>query len=175
MGQLLLFFLCSFSGFFSYVGSILVTNHFLLLLIDRYILAIQKTITNYCDTLWSVVIFWTSSDALPPEALALSNPFQKAPFFAVLMYALYGHRRYFTFKRKYQQYGPCFRLSLGFLYDVRFMNKVIILRKLHVTIKTFTPSFFNLFSLSLKRIKRVVIRVIRKKLSSFTLQLSIYS
>ena len=115
MGQLLLFFLCNFSGFFSYVGGILVTNQFLLLLIDRCILAIQKTITNYCDTLWSVAIFWTSSEALPPEALALSNPFQKTPFFAVLMYALCGHRRYFTFKRKYQQYGPCFQTISRFL------------------------------------------------------------
>ena len=33
MGQLLLFFLCNFSCFFSYVGGIPVTNHFSLLLI----------------------------------------------------------------------------------------------------------------------------------------------
>ena len=46
MGQLLLFFLCNFSSFFSYVGGILVTNHFSLLLIDRYILAIQQIITH---------------------------------------------------------------------------------------------------------------------------------
>ena len=44
MGQLLLFFLCNFSSFFSYVGGIPV-NHFSLLLIDRYILAIQQIIT----------------------------------------------------------------------------------------------------------------------------------
>ena len=25
------------------------------------------------------------------------------------MYALYGHPRYFKFKQKYQQYGPCFQ------------------------------------------------------------------
>ena len=35
MGQLLLFFLCNFSSFFSYVRGIPVTNHFSLLLIDR--------------------------------------------------------------------------------------------------------------------------------------------
>ena len=46
MGQLLLFFLCNFSSFFSYVGGIPVTNHFSLLLIDRYILAIQQIITH---------------------------------------------------------------------------------------------------------------------------------
>ena len=46
MDQLLLFFLCNFSSFFSYVGGIPVTNHFSLLLIDRYILAIQQIITH---------------------------------------------------------------------------------------------------------------------------------
>ena len=46
MGQLLLFFLCNVSNFFSYVGGILVTNHISLLSIDRYILAIQQIITH---------------------------------------------------------------------------------------------------------------------------------
>ena len=51
MGQLLLFFLCNVSSFFSYVGGIRVTNHFSLFdryiwLIDRYILAIQQIITH---------------------------------------------------------------------------------------------------------------------------------
>ena len=46
MGQLLLFFLYNFSSFFSYVRGIPVTNHFSLLLIDRYILAIQQIITH---------------------------------------------------------------------------------------------------------------------------------
>ena len=64
MGQLLLFFLCNFSSFFSYVGGILVTNHFSLLLIDRYILAIQQIITHeehFRYSFWSVAIFWTAS------------------------------------------------------------------------------------------------------------------
>ena len=34
MGQLLLFLLSSFRSFFSYVGGVLVTNHFSLLLLD---------------------------------------------------------------------------------------------------------------------------------------------
>ena len=46
MGQLLLFFLCNFSSFFSYAKDILVINHFSLLLIDRYILAIHYIITH---------------------------------------------------------------------------------------------------------------------------------
>ena len=67
MGQLLLFFLCNFSSFFSYVRGIPVTNHFSLLLIDRYILAIQQIITHKEHlrySFWSVAIFWTSSEAL---------------------------------------------------------------------------------------------------------------
>ena len=31
------------------------------------------------------------------------------------MYALYGHPRYFMFKRKHQQYGPCFQTIFPFL------------------------------------------------------------
>ena len=56
MGQLLLFFLCNFSSFFSYVGDVLVTNLFSLLSIDRYILAIQQIITdeNICETLFDL-------------------------------------------------------------------------------------------------------------------------
>ena len=36
-------------------------------------------------------------------------------FFAVFMYALYGHPRYFKFRRKYQQYGPCLQTIFPFL------------------------------------------------------------
>ena len=46
MDQSLLFFLCNSSIFFSYVGGIPVTNHFLLLLTERYILAIHQIITH---------------------------------------------------------------------------------------------------------------------------------
>ena len=69
MGQLLLFFLCNLSSYFKYVGGILVTNHFSLLLIDSYIFAIQQIITyeeHLQYTFWSVAIFWTASEALPP-------------------------------------------------------------------------------------------------------------
>ena len=60
MGQLLLFFLCNFSSSFSYVGGIPVTNHFSLLLIDRYsyILAIQQIRTHkrsICDSLFDLL------------------------------------------------------------------------------------------------------------------------
>ena len=69
MGQLLLFFLCNFSNFFSNLGGIPVTNDLLLLLIDRYILVIQQIITHkehFRYSFWSVAIFWTSSEALAP-------------------------------------------------------------------------------------------------------------
>ena len=69
MGHLLLFFLWNFSSFFSFVRGIPVTNNFSLLLIDRYILAIQQIATHkehlrYFS--WSVAIFWTSSEAFAP-------------------------------------------------------------------------------------------------------------
>ena len=76
-----------------------------------------------------------------------------------------------------------FQVSLNFDYveeilenmmsDLCF-NEVIILRKIQVTMKTFTPPFFNHFSLNLNRKKRVVMRALRKKLYIFTLQLQIY-
>ena len=49
------------------------------------------------------------------KSFSLSNSSQKLPFFAVLIYALYGHPRYFKFKRKYQQYGACFQTTFPFL------------------------------------------------------------
>ena len=45
MGQLLLFFCATSEAFLAYAGGALVTNPFSLLLIDRYILAIQHIIT----------------------------------------------------------------------------------------------------------------------------------
>ena len=69
MGQLLFFFLCNFSSVFTYVGGIPATNHFSLLLTDRYILATQQIITykeHIPYSFWSVAIFWTSSEALAP-------------------------------------------------------------------------------------------------------------
>ena len=55
--RLLLFFLCNFSNFFSYVGGILVNNLFSLLLIDVYILAIPQIIRHeeHCDTLFDML------------------------------------------------------------------------------------------------------------------------
>ena len=42
--------------------------------------------------------------------------------------------------------------------DLYLMKRVIILKKRHVTMKTFTPPFINHFRLSLNRKKRVVMR-----------------
>ena len=70
MGHLLLFFPYNFSSFLSYVGSIVVTNHFSLFLIDKYILAIQQIITlkeHLRYSFWSAAaIFWTASEPLAP-------------------------------------------------------------------------------------------------------------
>ena len=112
MNHLLLFFLCNFCSFFSYVGGVLVTNLFSLLLADSYILTIQQIITHEEHlrySFWSVAIFWTASEALAPSSqqqkvaktaskpFSLNNSSQKPPFFVVLMYALCGHPRYFEF------------------------------------------------------------------------------
>ena len=61
MGQLLLFFLCNCSSFFSYVRVIPVTNHFSLLLIARHILAIQQ-ITTHKEHLRYFFYLWRSSE-----------------------------------------------------------------------------------------------------------------
>ena len=55
----------------------------------------------------------------------------KSNHFSVLMYFVNGHPRYFKFKRKYQQYDPCYpRLSFGFLllcFNIRhFRFKILI-------------------------------------------------
>ena len=129
---------------FSYTGGIVVTNHFPLLLTDRYILAIQQIITHKEHlqySFWSVAIFGRVSEALRPwsqqqklanttsESLSLSNSSQKSPFFAVLMYTLYGHPRYFKFKWKYQQYGPCFQTIFPFPMTMHKLHLTTILKK----------------------------------------------
>ena len=55
------------------------------------------------------------------------------------------------------------------------MEKVIILKKIEVAMKTFAPLFLNNFSLNLNRKKRLVMRAMRKKLNIFTAQLLIYN
>ena len=70
MNQLLLYFLCNFSSFLV-TWEVFLTNHFSLLLIDKYILAIQQIITykeHLQYSFWSVAIFWTSSEALAPRS-----------------------------------------------------------------------------------------------------------
>ena len=148
MGLLLLFFMCNFSICFSCVGGILVTNHFSLLVIDRYILAIQEIIIHQKHlrySFWAAAIFWTALEDLAPwlqeqkvakttsKSLWLSNSSQKSPFllFTVTpdMYTLYGHPRNLKFKQKYQQWGPYFQTIFPFLitmfkFKLTFQNKI---------------------------------------------------
>ena len=122
------FFLCNFNRFLvTYVRDILVTNHFSLLLIDRYILAIHQII-NICHSFSSVVIFWTVSEALAPwskqqkvakttsKLSSLSNSSQKPSFFAVLMYALYGHLRISNSRENINNTSRVSRLYFCFLW-----------------------------------------------------------
>ena len=114
MGQLLLFFLCNCSSFFSYVGVILVTNHFSL----RYIFAIQQIIKhtrsicnllNCLRSLGTMVITTQKVAKTVSKSFSLCNSSLKLPFFAVFIYVRYGHPKYFKFKRKYQHYDSCFQ------------------------------------------------------------------
>ena len=118
MGQLLLFFLCNFSTFFRNVGGILVTNHFSLLLNDRYILAIQQIITHK-----ELYTPWHHNHNNKPQShFDWAIPHKSHHFFAVLMHALYDHPRYFKFQRKYQQHGPCFQTIFPFLMTMIFRS-----------------------------------------------------
>ena len=56
-------------------------------------------------------------------SFSLSNSSQKLPFFAVLMYALYGHPRYFKFKWK--QYGSCFQTIFPFFMTMMWSSTII--------------------------------------------------
>ena len=59
------------------------------------------------------------------KSVSLSNSSQKPPFFAVLLYALYGQPRYFKFKRKYQQHSPCFPTICPFLMTMAMYNVLV--------------------------------------------------
>ena len=66
-GSVIALFSVQLQQFFSYVRGVFVTNRFLRLLIDRYILAIQQIITHEEHLRYSflfVAIFWTASEAL---------------------------------------------------------------------------------------------------------------
>ena len=55
-GPVAALFLCNLRRFFSYVRGVLVTNHFSLLSINMYILAVQliKHTSDICDTLFDL-------------------------------------------------------------------------------------------------------------------------
>ena len=100
MGQLLLFFLSNFSSFFNLSHSCPRNQPSSLLLIDRYILAIQQSELpqepchhGHKNRKW----LKTAS-----KSFSLTYSSQKSTFFAVLIYTRYGHHRYFKFERKYQ-------------------------------------------------------------------------
>ena len=65
------------------------------------------------------------------KSFSLSNSSQKPPFFAVLMYSLYGHPRYFKFKRNYQQYAPCFQTIFPFFMTMILINKLSLIPRSH--------------------------------------------
>ena len=54
------------------------------------------------------------------KVISTEQSLTKPPFYAVLMYSLYGHPRYFKFKRKCQQHGPCFQTIFPFFVTLIF-------------------------------------------------------
>ena len=56
------------------------------------------------------------------------------------MYSLYSQPRYFKFKRKYQQYGPCFQTLFPFVMIMSILYLFIKTSSLH-----YSNSFFFLF------------------------------
>ena len=63
------FFCATSAAFLAYVGDVLETSLFSLLLIHRYILAIQQIITHEEHlrySFWPAAIFWTTSEAFAP-------------------------------------------------------------------------------------------------------------
>ena len=55
------------------------------------------------------------------KSFSLSSSSQKQLFFAVLMYFLYDHPRYFKLKWKYQQYHPCPQTIFPLLMTILFL------------------------------------------------------
>ena len=63
------------------------------------------------------------------KVISRSNSSQKPLFFAVLIYFLYSHPRYFKLKQKYQQYGPCFQNIFPFLMNMSTLIDFLIWQK----------------------------------------------
>ena len=128
MGLLLLFLSVQLQQVSSYLRQRYPCDQpFFTVMIDRYILAIQQII-NIWHSFSSVVVFWTASEALKPwskqqkvakttsKLPSLSNSSQKSSFFAVLMYALYGHPRISNSRENINNTARVSRLYFCFLW-----------------------------------------------------------
>ena len=100
----------------------------------------------------SVAIFWTASETMAPshnnrkwqkifsKSFSQSNSSRKSLFFAVLMYVLYRHPRYFKFRRKFQQYDPCFQIIFPFLMTMNILKKGVVKQVKTCALLIFSPS-----------------------------------
>ena len=75
------------------------------------------------------------------KSFLLSNSSQKPTSLIVLMYSLYGHPRYFNFKRKYQQYDTCFQTIFPFLLFFSMFMAFLILQAYSMGQKKFPKSY----------------------------------
>ena len=56
------------------------------------------------------------------------------------MYVLYGHPRYFKFRRKFQQYDPCFQITFPFLMTMNILKKGVVKQVKTCALLRFSPS-----------------------------------
>ena len=82
------------------------------------------------------------------NSISVNSSSQKSPFCDFLIYALYGHPRYFKFKRKYRQYGPRFQTIFLFLTT---MLTIYTLR-LNFTLKWWKMSDLNYIAVDTRNI-----------------------
>ena len=135
----MLFFLCNIFSLFSYVGGVLISNLSSMLLIDdMYAFGFSANYNTrgpftipflICSDLLNcprsddTIVITTEMAKTASKLFSPSNSSQKPPFFAVLMYSLYDHPRYFKFNRKHKQYCTRFKTIFRFLM-ITFLGKI---------------------------------------------------
>ena len=136
MDQLFLFSLCNFSSSFGCVIGIPVTNHFSLLLIDRQLyfgysnyntqgvfatlFFICSDLLNFLRSLGTMVI--TTESGKTASVIFTWQFLAKVAIFLCFDVCYIRPPQNFKFKRKYQQYGPCFQIIFPFLMAMLELN-----------------------------------------------------
>ena len=78
-----------------------------------------------------------------------------------LMYALYGHPRYFKFKRKYQQRDPCFETIFPLLMTMMLIICLIINELIQNLNKSYFPN--NVSENTTLKVRMIAFQVVPTK------------